>query len=192
MSDTQTSCCGVQLRNHHVKSEHTNTWKWVLYLPATRRLWIKRTCQLVCCSFMVSLHFTVDLIQSLSWESSCHVGINSCTNTVFSHTVSLFLCCKYSNYHRSTEIKVYSSDINADVYVIGQNRANQLLKYTWRWKWRIYRYYCFTTRWRQVTVKKFIWIFNRLAVSHFEGCVLRRSHSKVAYVIEAVSFQKSK
>ncbi len=31
-----------------------------------------------------------------------------------------------------------------------------------------------------------------IAASHLEGCVLWRSHSKGAYVIEAVSFQKSK
>ncbi len=29
-------------------------------------------------------------------------------------------------------------------------------------------------------------------MSHLDSCVLRRSHSKGAYVIEAVSFQKSK
>ncbi len=30
-----------------------------------------------------------------------------------------------------------------------------------------------------------------MAVSHLEGCVLRRSHSKGAYVIEAVSSRKA-
>ena len=99
----------------------------MLYLPVTRRLWIKKdisACQ--CGSFMVSLRLIVDLLQSSSWESSCHVGINSGTNSIFNHTVSLFLCYKYSNYHRSTEIKVYSSDINSNFCVIDQKERKEL------------------------------------------------------------------
>ncbi len=59
---------------------------------------------------------------------------NSFTNSLFNHTVSLFLCYKHSNNHRSTGIKVYSSDINSDVYGSDQNRVNHLLEVIWYFK----------------------------------------------------------
>ncbi len=40
----------------------------------------------------------------------------------------LFLCYKHSNNHRSTGIKVYSSDINTAVYRSDQNRINKLFE----------------------------------------------------------------
>ncbi len=42
--------------------------------------------------------------------------------------MSLFLCYKHSNNHRSTVIKVYSSDINTAVYRSDQNRINHLIE----------------------------------------------------------------
>ncbi len=42
--------------------------------------------------------------------------------------ISLFLCYKHSNNHRSTGIKVYSSDINTAVYRSDQNRINHLFE----------------------------------------------------------------
>ncbi len=58
---------------------------------------------------------------------------------LFNHTVSLFLCYKHSN-HRSTGIKVYSSDINSDVY--GSDRVNHIFesRLIWHFKWRCIYY----------------------------------------------------
>ncbi len=51
------------------------------------------------------------------------------SNSLFNNTV-LFLSYSYSYDHKNTGIKVYSSDINIDVYSSNQNRANHLLKVT--------------------------------------------------------------
>ncbi len=49
---------------------------------------------------------------------------------LFNHKV-LFLSYSHScYYHRNTGMKVYSSDINIDVYSSDQNRASHLLKVT--------------------------------------------------------------
>ncbi len=49
-------------------------------------------------------------------------------------------------------MKVYSSDINIDVNGSEQNEANPLLKVTGA-SYNVCRLRCFTTRWRQGTVK---------------------------------------
>jgi len=54
---------------------------------------------------------------------------HSFTNSVVNHTYHYF-CYNNSNYHRSTEIKVYCSDIHTDVYGSDKNTGNHLLKVT--------------------------------------------------------------
>ena len=49
-------------------------------------------------------------------------------HSLFNHTVSIFLCYRYSDDHRSSELKVYSLSINTDVYGSNQNRVNHLLR----------------------------------------------------------------
>ncbi len=86
-------------------------------------LWCVRSCPCSVWSHQCDLniqtcvHAAADLK-----ESSCHVYEWN-RFSLFNHTVSLFLCYKHSNIHRSTGIKVYSSDINSDLYVSDQNRV---------------------------------------------------------------------
>ncbi len=58
----------------------------------------------------------------------------------------------HSYYRKKTGMKVYSSDINIDVNGSEQNGANPLLKVTGDSN-NVCRLRCFTTRWRQGTVK---------------------------------------
>jgi len=51
-------------------------------------------------------------------------------DTVFSTAQYHCLCYNNSNYNRSTGIKVYSSDINTNVYGSYKNRVNHPLKVT--------------------------------------------------------------
>ncbi len=50
-------------------------------------------------------------------------------------------------------MKVYSSDINIDVYGSDQNRANHILKETGASN-KVCLLHCFSSRWRHVTVKQ--------------------------------------
>ncbi len=66
-------------------------------------------------------------------RSRCHWSRESSLrrpiwNTFTKSFVSLFLCYKHSNNHRSTGMKVYSSDINTAVYRRDQNKINHLLE----------------------------------------------------------------
>jgi len=70
------------------------------------------------------------------------------------HTVSLFLCYKYSGYQRSTEIRVYSSDKTLISMLSIKIEQISFWKKLERAENDAFIYYIFTTRWRQVTVKK--------------------------------------